>query len=257
MNSSVTNIATDVTMVDCLIECHSVGLHWPVTSYILPGCTIRTDMRHFCRALHCSTSANRHASSVAQLSMVDPPPPPPLAAPAPVPSPWLTSCSLVVPHCCICHLATLSYKLGMTGDGTFAVLLLLLLVLDALQLPSARSRKSCSGAEATVSPATMATTWRPSCSMACLAARRAATLRGDEEQIQAQLIANSTKKEQVPCLLPLHWQKKSLEPLNQWLLMPVWHVRSGVHHSRSEACKCLTAEHTDLRSCSPNVHCAH
>jgi hypothetical protein len=62
----------------------------------------------------------------------------------------------------------------MTGDGTDAVLLLLLLA--ALQLLSARARKSCSGAEATVSPATMATAFRPSCSMACLAASKAATL---------------------------------------------------------------------------------
>jgi hypothetical protein len=64
----------------------------------------------------------------------------------------------------------------MTGDGTGAVLLLVLLVLAAPQLLSARARNSRSGAEATVSPATMATALRPSCSIACLAANKAATL---------------------------------------------------------------------------------
>lgn len=69
----------------------------------------------------------------------------------------------------MCQRATLSYRLGMTGDdGTPALLL--------LQLPSALARKSCRGADATVSPATMATALRPSCSIACLAASSAATL---------------------------------------------------------------------------------
>jgi len=63
----------------------------------------------------------------------------------------------------------------MTGDATGSLPLLLLL---ALQLLSALARNSCRGADATVSPATIATACRPSCSMACLAASRAATLAG-------------------------------------------------------------------------------
>lgn len=106
-----------------------------------------------------------------------------------------TSCSRVVPYCCMCHRATLSYRLGMTGDGTWSPLLLLLWA-AALQLLSARARNSCSRAEATVSPATIATARRPSCSMACLAASRAATLCVECAQVKCWLrLAHSTSQD--------------------------------------------------------------
>lgn len=53
----------------------------------------------------------------------------------------LTSCSLVVPYCRMCHLATMSYRFGMTGDGTgplltvqLPILLLLLLLVPVVML---------------------------------------------------------------------------------------------------------------------------
>jgi hypothetical protein len=59
-----------------------------------------------------------------------------------------------------------------------SVVLLLLLLLSGflgLQLPSALARNSATGTDATVSPATMATAFWPSCSIACFAASSAAT----------------------------------------------------------------------------------
>jgi hypothetical protein len=83
----------------------------------------------------------------------------------------LLSSALLVPAA----LLLLLLLLLLAEPSVVLMLLLLLSVFLGLQLPSALARNSATGTDATVSPATMATAFRPSCSIACFAASSAAT----------------------------------------------------------------------------------